>query len=420
MHIQKYIFKLGLFVITMVILACCSRQLPPMTANPPSTSTLTTPLVVETSTETVISPSPTVTLATAEPTPPVAWERLGELDNRYIYYISKLDTVEQDGQRQSQIWRASLDHQERTLVHSKVTYSGTVIWEGANNQDRLTYHWSRLELSPDKQTLAFAVSYEHIFVRHAYHVSIWTISVDGTNLQKRATFDSDLIVLELAWSPDGSKLGLVLEDIAFVTPRTVAVIDLDTNDVIQYEEFSGFAFAPTSQDIVLGRSIGGDSLQEIGLHRVTKKGGKSILLVLEPGQPFYPAWSPDGTEIVYSRSTPNLQESSPIGTFSLHLDSSRVRQLKTTGAVSPIKWSPDGQFIALVNQEKWPHRVDVIDRDGNLVHTFAEGFYLDVQWSDDSKAILANSAPTGHYMIAFVDDGTTVIVPNTGEHYLTW
>ena len=420
MCVQKYILRLGLFAIIMFMLACCSRQPAPMTADPLSTSTLTTPLVVETSTKTAISPSPTGTFATAEPTPLAAWERLGELDNRYIYYISTLDTVEQDGQRQSQIWRASLDHQEQTLVHSRVTYSGTVVWEGTGDEDWLTYHWSKLTLSPDKQTLAFAVSYQHIHARHSYHVSIWTISVDGTNLQKRATFDSDLIVLELAWSPDGSKLGLVLEHIAFVTPRTVAVIDLDTNDVMQYEEFSGFAFAPQGQDLVLGRSLGGDNLQEIGLHRITEKGVKNILLVLEPGQPFYPAWSPDGTEIVYSRSTPNLQESSPIGTFSLHLDSGRVRQLATTGATYPIKWSPDGQFIAFVDEEKWPPRVDVIDRDGNLVHTFAEEFYLDVQWSDDSKAILANSAPTGHYMIAFVDDGTTVIVPNKGEHYLTW
>jgi WD40 repeat protein len=404
-NINRILTGLGLLAVSVLVVACHIGQ-PTPTITPSPTGSFVAQSSFGPDVE-VASHSPVDILTLEEPQLPPDRERLSQLEDQHIYYITSLDTA-QEGQSQLGIWRASLDNKGRVLVYSKV-YSETTVWDG-EVEDQLSYSWDRLTLSPDGQTLAFAEHSRRLYSRTGGYVSIWTLSVDGANPQKRATFGPSLVALELAWSPDSSQLGVVLET-PLPSPRTVALVDLKTNSVTQYDLTSGFVFAPTGQDVVLSRSYAVDpgNADALGLYLITDDKAEEKLLSVESGDPLYPDWSPDGSEIAYSRD----------GIYSLNLSDRKIRQLATTAAVSPLKWSPNGQYIVFVDEkDSW---LRVADREGNQIHAFVRGFAEDVQWSADSKAILASdTGPLDRYVIAFVADGATVIIPGKGAYSITW
>lgn len=162
--------------------------------------------------------------------------------------------------------------------------------------------------SPDGRSVAYASD-------AAGNLDIYVRHVAGGRAIRVTDFDAD--DAQPAWSPDGTRL-------AFVSARASAE-----------QRLSGLINVDPRQPFFVGRN--GD------IWVMPALGGTARLLAKEA---YYPAWSPDGKEIVYAA----LQE----GRWQLRIqevDGSRepralaLGRLAAAGVTQPA-WSPDGKWIA--------------------------------------------------------------------------
>lgn len=144
---------------------------------------------------------------------------------------------------------------------------------------------------------------------------------------------------------------------------------------------------------------------------------------------FHPNWSPDGTELVYSRGVVGSS-----GIEILHLESQRTRLLTTPG--KDPDWSPDGQYIAYVRDRQiLPVGYLIDDRDSGK-----HGSYLQEEvwlvkadgteeprfmarggwpcWSSDSKRIFYHDR-LGHNVrsISIEDGAEPVTIIRCSSYY---
>jgi tetratricopeptide (TPR) repeat protein len=133
---------------------------------------------------------------------------------------------------------------------------------------------------------------------------------------------------------------------------------------------------------------------------------------------FHAAWSPDGTELAYSRGIIGLS-----GIEVVNLESGRTRILTVPGC--DPEWSPDGRYIAFTRHrqallladltgEHASHAVPPVpltDRDVWIINAdgtgepelLTRGYWL--RWSSDSKRIIYHSAVDNRlYSISIEDD----------------
>jgi Tol biopolymer transport system component len=186
---------------------------------------------------------------------------------------------------------------------------------------------------------------------------------------------------------------------ATVLPTRSVEIDPElVNSMLAYS--SGSA---ASADIYVARADGSDE------RRLTFGAGTKI----------YPAWSPDGTRIVYRVETPDPQPSTPdfdkTGTLVVALDGSGVVSVTATSRVlgGVMSWSPDGTMMAVGGRhEADPPRAESIwtmNADGSGTRRLTpEG--VDAQqpaWSPDGQRIAFTVAEEGRFMIYVMNaDGT--------------
>jgi Tol biopolymer transport system component len=185
---------------------------------------------------------------------------------------------------------------------------------------------SNLELSPDGQTIAFALE-----------DAVWTIARNGTHrrmLDRFARAAEGDAHQNVSWSPDGSHM-------AYVIGGDIWVSNADGTNVRQLTTDPGGDFQPawSSQDVIAywhGSSSGVDGgPPNAEIYTIPASGGTPTRLTHDDVSSIAPAWSPDGTQIAYWNGGE---------LWVMNADGSNPHSLGVEGW-SPA-WSPDGSWIA--------------------------------------------------------------------------
>lgn len=207
--------------------------------------------------------------------------------------------------------------------------------------------------SPDGRTVVFSTDRVEVF-----DSDIWAINADGSGLRPLTSGpDHDRFP---AWSPDGSRIAFTRGECANA--------------------------ACTSQPAYLWIMNQDGS----GAHRLAGPGS---------GDDGGPAWSPDGSRIVFP-----LYRDAISDLYIVDADGSNMTRLTSTTANEGWPaWSPDGQRIAYVRIQDYTSDLHVIRSDGSGDTVIARGIDVRPTWS-----------PDGH-MIAFGAAGRIVIAGSDGS-----
>jgi CubicO group peptidase (beta-lactamase class C family)/sugar lactone lactonase YvrE len=144
------------------------------------------------------------------------------------------------------------------------------------------------------------------------------------------------------------------------------------------------------------------------LYTVDADGRGRRALLADPQAHFWgPAWSPDGTQVVFSKSVPAVVSpgSIPAELYIADSDGANLRQLTTNGRNNYLPaWSPDGRQIAYVSGGRGgfdSHEIYVINADGsgdaNLTVNDAQEY--GVAWSPDGSKLAFGSKRDGEMRI---------------------
>jgi len=237
----------------------------------------------------------------------------------------------------------------------------------------------------------------------AGHWQIWVANGDlsGAKRLTRGRSDSGWAV----WSPDGKRL-------AFDSNRTdhtpnnshhvndVFVMKPDGSDVKKLTDSKGVsgdaAWSPNGSLIAFDADRG--NRKGHSAIYVMQANGRKLRRITDPQPPlsdYKPRFSPDGTQLLFSRAQ-GTAEKAPAALFTVRLDGSGLHRLTSYALhVDDADWSPDGKRIVV---EAYPNPsaygdIYVVDATGgsptNLTRNPAgQAGSADPVWSPDGRKIL--------------------------------
>jgi Tol biopolymer transport system component len=169
---------------------------------------------------------------------------------------------------------------------------------------------------------------------------------------------------------------------------------------------------PNSREFVFGGISKGKPILTI----IDTERGKSVreFKVAEAGEVFNPAWSPDGSQIVFSASQGGLMD-----LYILDVESGAIRRV-TDDAYAELQpsWSPDGRRVAFVTDRfssdlrdlRWGnYELALLDVETGAIErvaTFPDGKNINPQWSADGSSLYFLSDQNGItnvYRVALAD-----------------
>ncbi|HSP54791.1 MAG TPA: hypothetical protein VLS25_04305 [Dehalococcoidia bacterium] len=226
------------------------------------------------------------------------------------------------------------------------------------------------------------------------------------------------------WSPDGTR-------IAFVSDRDggnaeIYVMNADgsqeTRLTTNPTQDSGPAWSADGSKIVfLRRNEAGN---DIALWNVAASGGEAVLLIDSPGADTMPAYSPDGSKIAYVHNDPGEMD---VELYVANADGSNpVRLTNNPTQDTNPNWSPDGSHI-VYECEEGVNRVCMIDADGNNQHTLPTANPNEDRepaWSPDGSRIAFESYAPPDYVggiYTMNPDGSDVqLLSEEGDYEPDW
>lgn len=197
--------------------------------------------------------------------------------------------------------------------------------------------WMSVDVSPDGGTVVFDLL-----------GSIWTVPIEGgaaTPLTKGMAFDA-----MPRFSPDGERVVFVSDRTGGENLFSLAVDLSDTTQVTRgnNNSYQSPAFSPDGRYMVVTRQGGGGQGK---LHMYHVDGGSGTALISEPAnlRTTGAAFTPDGSEIWYSRRTGSWTYNSGMGEYQLavyDMDTGETRTVTNRygGAFRPVI-SPDGRWL---------------------------------------------------------------------------
>ena len=263
--------------------------------------------------------------------------------------------------------------------------------------------------------------------------AVYVMNADGSD-QRRLTTDAD--AWSPAWSPDGSKLAfssgrdgnmeIYVMDLSDGIggraagqdpPGLQRLTDRDANDWDP-------AWSPDGTQIVY-HSERGEGGFDIWL--MNADGGDQRRLTNTADEEIHLAWSPDGSQYAF--------ESTRNGSYQIYLmtagggepGSADYQQLTSHAAGSRFPdWSPDGSQIAFSSMRDGNNEIYVMDADGSSQQrlTFNDAEDWDPAWSPDGTQIAFRSRRDGNWEIYVMDaDGSNqrrLTDTTADEHYPAW
>jgi Tol biopolymer transport system component len=250
-----------------------------------------------------------------------------------------------------------------------------------------------LELGPVTLTSPGRIAYTFYSNVDAREDAVYTMNPNGSG----KTLIAQISVSDLAWSPDNTR-------IAYVAGGDIYVMNADGTNQVKLTENGGAsdsspAWSPDGSKIVFSSTRSGIPSQ---LYTMNANGsGVTKLTALGGG---HPDWSPDGTHIVYA----NYESGRGVNTIStLRLSDREITNLTNYptdyvgGADTEPRWSPDGRQIVFVSYRDNVQNsarfllpmIYVMNANGTNQRrlTLSEGFHSHPSWSPDGKLIAFQS-----------------------------
>ncbi len=229
---------------------------------------------------------------------------------------------------------------------------------------------------------------------------LFSVDEDGKNLVRLTSTPYD--EKDPAWSYDGTKVVYATSD------GQLNILDINTKEheqpVTGKQTTARFSpvFSPDDKQIAFIQfKPGGNDDTELKIYNIETKRSR-VLLDQYSGQ-FWPAWSPDGSRIVYT----NNHCAGDCGKIIQELwiaDTSGgyARQLLMTNSLSQqAAWSPDGRKIAFSSDKSGNFDIWILSlKDWKLEQiTTHENLDVSPAWSQDGKKIAFISTRSGRMEI---------------------
>jgi Tol biopolymer transport system component len=208
-------------------------------------------------------------------------------------------------------------------------------------------------LSPDRKKVAFGST------RHGG--SVYVVNADGTGLTLLAKVDSAVVhhVHGVSWSPDGTKIVFSAQrngqnDVFLVKPDGTGFTQV-TNDA--YFDMSP-VFTPDGANLIISstRGTGVPPASNRELWRITLAGAGVQRLTFTPQDERFPAFSPDGKSLLYSRQDYDAGTLTVLMADSAGANAKVMLTRPTATLMQHATFSPDGLWFAWRQQDPTTQR----------------------------------------------------------------
>ncbi len=249
-------------------------------------------------------------------------------------------------------------------------------------------------------------------------MELYEINLDGT--EDRELASSHYGVNHMDWAPGGEKFAAVVYMDSSFNTWSIYVFDSDGSHPVRLTDTTGAAdaepaWSPDGTRILFTRIVFTSAREYTSQVLMMNADGGGQAVVVADG--FAAKWAPDGTRIIYSSGKTGNHE-----LYTSNPDGTEEQQLTHTDAdESYPSWSPDGtQIVFTSSTGKWnsveseaTYEIFVMNTDGTGLQQLTENNFPDStpRWSPDGTRIVfvSDSSGTGQYDVFVMNaDGSNV------------